>query len=1099
MAAIVINVAGSYDNKAISQAQRELEKLKQDGDAAATGLAGSFQRAGAKMSVIGGKISGFGKQWTTGVTLPIVGIGAAAAVAFDKVDSGMDTVAAKSGATGAELAALQESFKNVATTAVQGMDEVGNVVGTVAGRLGLTGTDLETFSTKVLNLARVTGTDATTAAESLITTMNALGVSAAESGPLMDSLVAASQRSGLTLDELTAQLTTAAPAFATYGLGVQESIGLLSAFGQAGIPSTRVVSGLSTAFKNLQKEGIKDLPTGLELVFRQIKMAKTPAEATARAVEIFGSRVGVTMAQAIQSGKISLADLQAGLAGTEGALDSATTAVEGPQEQMARLKNEAMLLGAQFAEVAIPIGQQLVPMLQSLIDRFKSLDPSTKEMIVKIAGLAAVIGPAAMIVGKLTSGLGAVITVGGQIIGLLSKLGIGAKLASAGMWLLNAALGANPIFLIIGAIVALVAGLVLAYHKFDWFRNFVDGIWEGIQSVVQGVVDWFMSTVWPTLQQVFAAIVGALGKLWEAYKAYWGFIFGIVQKVVAWFMEYVWPTIQQVFAAIGTALGVLWNAYKAYWTLILNVVRAVVDWFMSTMWPGIQRAFDLVRGAVQALWNAYQQYWNLILGVVRTVVQWVMNTAWPLIRDAFNNMKRGAEILWDGIQRAFDLIKSHIQTVINVVSGILRGISSVVTTVLGYFGQLKDGIVQRFTEAVDFVRGIPGKILSALGNVATTLWSAGSDLIGGLIEGIKARAGEVLSTIASFITDKIPQWVKDRLGISSPSKVMMDIGQWIPEGLARGIAKRARAVSDATAALVSASTKEAKKAAREALREAEESARDLARKFRQRIRESAEAGLERMKDKAREVISYVEGVIDRIRDFGKMSGFDLGAIDDARKALVDAQEAITKATQDVTDAQAALSKALDGNDEDKIADARTTLAEATAKLAQAQNAAASAQQRVNDTTPNAANIVGDMRKRLRAATEFAQVVRQLSSLGLNNASLQEIIGMGPGAGTTIGQGVLAGGAVAVAEINSLEAALRGIGVAVGDTGARSQFGMGYGSAQGIVGSSVNVQSGAVVINFGAGVEAQDRAALEAAIAAAVAQGLAELAREIQTS
>jgi phage-related minor tail protein len=854
MAAIVINVAGSYDNKAISQAQRELEKLKSAGDDVATGVAASWQRTGQKLGAIGDSIGSFGKKWTTNVTLPIVGIGAAAVIAFDKVDSGMDTVAAKSGATGQELASLQESFKTVASTAVQGMDEVGNVVGTVAGRLGLTGTDLETFSTKVLDLARVTGTDATTAAESLVTTMNALGVSAADSAPLMDSLVTASQRSGLTLDELTSQLTTAAPAFATYGLGVQESIGLLSAFGQAGIPSTRVVSGLSTAFKNLQKEGIKDLPTGLELVFRQIQLAKTPAEATARAVEVFGSRVGVTMAQAIRSGKVSLEDLQAGLSGTEGALANATTAVEGPQEQMARLKNEAMLLGAQFAEVAIPIGQQLVPMLQSMMNWFKQLDPATKELIVKIAGFAAVIGPTAMILGKFTSGLGAVITFGGQLIGLFTKLGIGAKLASVGMWLLNAALGANPIFLIIGAIVALVAGLVLAYHKFDWFRNFVDGVWQGIQSVVAAVVDWFQATVWPTLQQVFQWIGGALSALWEAYKAYWGFIFGIVQRVAAWFMEYVWPTIQTVFGYIGTALGVLWEAYKTYWTLILNAVRAVADWFMATLWPGIQRVFGLIGAAVGALWDAYKRYWTFIWDLVKSVLSWITGTLWPGIQSAFNSIRDVVQGLWEKFQTAFNLIKSHVETVINTVKTILRGIGDVVSTVVGFFDNIRQGIVDKFTAALDFVRGIPGKIISALGSVASLLWSVGSDLIGGLIEGIKARASEVLSTIANFITDKIPQWVKDRLGIASPSKVMIEIGKWIPAGLAEGIRKNAK---DVEAAM-----------------------RDLGKKAAEKASDAAKSALDSLKDKAREVVDYIRDVRDSIKDFGGVmrTEFDRGTL-----------------------------------------------------------------------------------------------------------------------------------------------------------------------------------------------------------------------------
>jgi IS1 family transposase len=45
---------------------------------------------------------------------------------------------------------------------------------------------------------------------------------------------------------------------------------------------------------------------------------------------------------------------------------------------------------------------------------------------------------------------------------------------------LNVAMTANPIGLIVAGIALLIAALVLAYKKFDWFRNFVDGIWDGL-------------------------------------------------------------------------------------------------------------------------------------------------------------------------------------------------------------------------------------------------------------------------------------------------------------------------------------------------------------------------------------------------------------------------------------------------------------------------------------------------------------------------------------------------------------------------------------------------------------------------------------------
>jgi TP901 family phage tail tape measure protein len=1098
VAAIVINIAGTYDDKAISQAQRRLEDLKGSADKYATGFAGAFKRAGDKMQEVGDSISSFGRKMTVGVTLPIVGIGVAAVNIQKDFEQSMNALAVMTGAPQKELESLSNLAKQMGADTVFSAGEAANAMLELA-KAGFTPAQISGGALQsTMALAATEGMGLADAATIVTQAMNAFGIKAKDSAAAVDILAAGSVASTASVEDLAGGLKYVGSTAGTMGIPLQDVVTGLSSLSNAGIDGTtagtslnRMLLGLAgstpKAAAAIKEYGLRfydaegQVKPMIEIIGQlQEKLGGLTDKQRATALKsIFG-------VEGMRSANILLEQGAKGYEKLGQAVGKAGVAQELSDARMSGTAGALEQLKGSLETAALSIGEALAPALskvagfiKDLADRFTSLSPQTQQIIVVIAAVAAAMGPLLIVIGSLISAIGA--------------------LSGAMAFLI-----ANPIVLaivgIVAAIAALVAGVIYAYKNFEGFRNFVTAVWEGIQKAVAYVVDWFQAYVWPILEEIFGYIGVAAAYLGQVIAAAWNAIVPVVQKVAAWFMEYVWPTLDKVFQLIGQALPILWNAYKTYWTFIFNAVRTVVDWFMTYVWPTLQRVFSMIGTALGVLWNGYQRYWTLIFDLVKKVASWIKDTAWPFIRDAFNNMKRGAEILWQGIETAFDLIKSHIQTVISTVLGILRGIGTIVSTVVGFFNSIRQGIVDKFNAAVEFVRGIPGKILSALGNVATTLWSAGSDLIGGLIAGIRARAGEVLSTIASTITDKIPQWVKDRLGIGSPSKVMMEIGQWIPAGLAKGIAGNARAVAKATADLAKAATQEARKAAREALREAEEEARDLARRIRQRIKDSAEAGLESIKEKAREVISYVEDVIGRIRDFGKLSGFDLGQIDQARKTLVDAQEAVTKATKDLRDAQAALDKALEGEDTDKIASARETLAEATQKLADANAASAAAQKRVNETAPTAGNIVADMRKRLRAATEFAQVVRQLSALGLNNASLQEIIGMGPGAGTTIGQALLGDNAATnIAEVNSLENALRGIGAAVGDVGARSQYGMGYGSAQGIVGTNVSVQSGAVVINFGAGIEGQDRAAIEAAISQAVARGLAELAREIQAS
>ncbi len=57
---------------------------------------------------------------------------------------------------------------------------------------------------------------------------------------------------------------------------------------------------------------------------------------------------------------------------------------------------------------------------------------------------------------------------------------VGLRAAMIGV---NIAMAANPIGLVVTALAAVVGGLVLAYNKFDWFRNGVNAVWDGIKSI----------------------------------------------------------------------------------------------------------------------------------------------------------------------------------------------------------------------------------------------------------------------------------------------------------------------------------------------------------------------------------------------------------------------------------------------------------------------------------------------------------------------------------------------------------------------------------------------------------------------------------------
>ena len=66
----------------------------------------------------------------------------------------------------------------------------------------------------------------------------------------------------------------------------------------------------------------------------------------------------------------------------------------------------------------------------------------------------------------------------------------------------------NPIGIVVMALVALGAGLVLAWNKSETFRSIVTGAWEGIKSAVSSVWGFMRDVVWPGLKGFVENLVG---------------------------------------------------------------------------------------------------------------------------------------------------------------------------------------------------------------------------------------------------------------------------------------------------------------------------------------------------------------------------------------------------------------------------------------------------------------------------------------------------------------------------------------------------------------------------------------------------------------
>lgn len=391
---------------------------------------------------------------------------------------------------------------------------------------------------------------------------------------------------------------------------------------------------------------------------------------------------------------------------------------------------------------------EIRPRLQALIDWLTTtVPPAVSRVVAFFEKFGPAIGAAAAVIGTFVAGF--------KTFNKIKTIIGAAKTAWAA---LNATMAANPIFLVIAAIAALVAIFVALYQNNETFRAAVDAAWAQIKAAVSVVVEWFQTNVVPALQAAWANIQAA----WDA----------------------VWPQLQAAWASYGQPVV----------DLIINVFQGLAaNW--DTIWQGISTV-------VSGVWQVISSVISTVVGVISGIIQvWTsaLSGDWQGVWDG---IKQIVSSVWDGIKGvingALSIVKGYITGAMGVISGIFSGVwSSISSTVSGAWNGIKSAISSGVSSAISTISSLPSRALSALGNLGSTLWNAGKSLIQGFINGISSMFGSVKSKLGS-LTSSLTSWK----GPADYDAVLLTpAGRLVIDGFIRGLESRYGAVRRSLGAL----------------------------------------------------------------------------------------------------------------------------------------------------------------------------------------------------------------------------------------------------------------------------------------------------------
>lgn len=341
-------------------------------------------------------------------------------------------------------------------------------------------------------------------------------------------------------------------------------------------------------------------------------------------------------------------------------------------------------------------------------------------------------------------------------------------------------------------------------------------------------------------QKVFEKAGQNIGKLRELFSSVFNDIQDVVKDNEGTFRQWgeriasIMESLQGIVGPVIDLIAVLWDAggKRALQLVVLYFggILLVIDGVLKAI-SGMLKFWTALftgdwSGALEGLKQAWSGFWEVIRGVLQIALAQILiivNSVLVVLQVVFGAWIDALKTMWGG---AWEFVRNLAVSVWNSILSFLRAIWAALVAAFtssvnaikgvvswfgglpgmfgGWFNSAKNAATSAMGGLVDFMRGVPGRIVSAIGNVGGLLNGIGRDIINGLANGVRSAAGAVGDAVRSIVNN-IPEAVRKIMHISSPSKVMRALGQYTGQGYELGILDFVPRVEQAALALAGVS------------------------------------------------------------------------------------------------------------------------------------------------------------------------------------------------------------------------------------------------------------------------------------------------------
>ena len=716
-----------------------------------------FQASGAtteqKLKGLSSAFSTVGGGLTKGLTLPLVGVGAASVGVATKFESAMSQVAATMGITTEQIKNGNKDFENLQKTA--------------------------------LNMGATTKYTASEAAEGLNILAQA-GLSADESIKAIPTVLSLASAGAMSLDSAATYVTASVKGFGDSMDNAQKYADLMAKGATLANTDVRglgeALSGVSATANNYKQSVDSTTLSLLRLAEQNITGGEastmlaramadiyTPTSKAKKALDELGISAydGSGKARDFNDIVDELSKAFAGMSDEEanatknqifttygmnafnkmtaattktvdkfktGLKDATGSAAQQAETQLDNLKGSLTLLQSALEGAGIVIGQRLTPYIRKLADvinvlvtKFNNLTDAQQDMIVKIGLVVAAIGPVMLIMSKLFKFVSMAVTAFKTFGTTLQTIKTSIDLVRAGY-----------------------AGLAMQMG--------------GIPAIISSLMAGFSGMLVPVLSvvAVIGVLVAAFVTLWKTNETFRNKIVSVFDEVKTKIGESI-NNIKETLSNLNIDFSGVINVLKSLWIGFCNIIAPLFTNAFQGVATVIESVMTIIEGIVQTAVGIINGDVDLFTKGIGTIFSGLLTGITGLASNILSLVgELGANILSAlGLEDIAEVFQTFFETISEIFEQIPEVVNSAFETVGAFFTETLPEFID---SAVETIQGFADNVVTFFTETIPEAFNSFVELVGGIVDSfIKFFTVTIPEAFTNFVTVTLPNAINSMI------------------------------------------------------------------------------------------------------------------------------------------------------------------------------------------------------------------------------------------------------------------------------------------------------------------------------------------------